>query len=352
MLKLKSERISFIIVSIFLIFFALEIFFGIVFFLKDARHQILYLEGTIDYPYLYYSFKSDKSNFINDDGLYSKSTRMKDPQDYRIILAGGSTARSSAAPYKETIASYLQKELNKRFKTERIEVINAGISGYVLEQEFIFIQLLLQHYNPDMIIGLDGFNDLVSFKLNKYIKCVSLPHNWRDIKVIQRGKAERKFYFRLKVLFRNLVRAYEFAKTVAKGESSYDYSSVTDKRIEEVSGAYVRILEDIHDFSASKNIRFYTFLQPAKWYVPNGSPVRFDAIPELAKLYRKYDEKVKGLPYGFSLTSIFENNLDLYTDDCHVIPAANSVFAKAMADFLENKLVKDAKFKHLILNNR
>ena len=316
-----------------------EIFFGFVFFLKDVRHQLIHLEDTIDYPYLYFSFKPDESEFINEDGLYTKRGRTK-TEKYRIILTGGSVARCSGAPYSKTIASCLEQELNKRFKD--IEVINAGMSGYVLEQEFIFIQLVLQYYKPDMIIGLDGYNDLISFKLNRYSDFAYSPQNWRDFKVIQKGKEEKKPYYRFKVLFRNIFRVIDFVKRLAKHQSAYDYGNITDGQLEEASQNYIRILNDMHDFCASKNIQFYSFLQPVKWYIPEGPEyARFDKIPQLAKLYRNYDRKIRDLSYGFSLTNIFENNLEIYTDDCHVEPQGNSVFAKAMAGFLEKRLAEE-----------
>lgn len=343
------KKVIFVIITFIAIAIFLELFFGFVFFLKDAKQQLIHLKDTQDYPYLYYTFKADSSNSINEDGLYTRSSRLKDPQRYRIILTGASTARSSGAKYNETIAAYLEQELNGRFRTKKIEVINAGMPGYVLEQEFIFAQLILQHYQPDMIIGLDGYNDLMSFKLNRNSKIYIAPQNWRDLKVIQKGKAERGLLSRLKVLFSNITRAFEFAGSLLSGKSSYDYSNITQGQLKEAAKAYEMILKDLHDFCSAKGIHFYTFLQPVRWYTIDGAPsANFKQDPKLIRLYKGYEEEVSFLPYGFSLTSIFKNKPGIYIDDCHVDAEGNLILARSIADFLEIRLASDVKFKNLI----
>ena len=50
------------------------------------------------------------------------------------------------------------------------------MSGYVVEQEFLLLQLVLQKYEPDLVFGLDGYNDLMSYKLNRHTsKTIPLP---------------------------------------------------------------------------------------------------------------------------------------------------------------------------------
>lgn len=352
-MKVEIKKTFFLAALLLAVFIAGEVFLGVIFLIKDMRNQpiIRLAKAAKDYPYLYYSFRPDANNFINEDGLYTKKGKTRDPGKYRIILTGGSTARSSNAPYNETLAYRLEEELNDRFKCDIIEVINAGMSGYVLEQEFIFIQLVLRDYNPDMIIGLDGCNDMEGFALNRYTDFIYAPHYWRHFKVIEEGKEARKFYFRFKALFRNIFRAVKFAKRILKNRDFYDYSNVTDKRLEESSRLYVRILSDIHDFCASKNIPYYSFLQPIRWYVHDSSEyVRFDGIPKLGRLYRRYDEETKCLSYGFSLADIFEDDLDLYVDNYHVKPRGNLIFAEAIADSLEKRIAEDIRFQNLMGN--
>ena len=204
------KKAVFVALFVFILLVAGEIFFGIVFFLKDTKSRLINLENTKDHAYLYYTCRPDKEKAINEDGLYTKKGRARAPGKYRILLTGGSVARSLHAPYDKTISYYLEEELNKRLKTDKIEVINAAMPGYVAEQGFIFIQLVLRHYRPDMIIGLDGYNDLMSFKLNRYTGFIGAPQNWRDFMVIRDGKEAKRFYYRFKGLFRNLSRAVSF----------------------------------------------------------------------------------------------------------------------------------------------
>ena len=316
-----------------------ELFFGTVFFIKDARHQLIHLDNVTDYPYLYFSFKPEPGKFVNEDGLYTRKKRVKGPGKYRILLIGGSIVRSAYLDYDKTISSYLEQELNGKFQGNAIEVVNAGMSGYVTEQEFIFIQLVLQYYEPDMIIGLDGYNDLMSFKLNRSANLSFAPQNWRDFKVIQKGKDEKKWHYRLRAVFRNTSRAIDFAGRIIKQQNPYDYSTVKQGDLEALSGRYINTVKDMNDFCASKNIRFFSFLQPVKWYSSGDSQnVRFGGIPALASLYRKYDAGIRELDYGFSLVDIFEGRTDIYFDDCHVTSEGNKLFAEHIADLLEKEL--------------
>ena len=253
--------------------------------------------------------------------------------------------------YDETITYYLERELNNRFKCDVIEVVNAGMSGYTVEQEFIFIQLVLQYYEPDVIIGLDGFNDLNSFYVNKDIDLGYLPQYWKCFQVVQKGKEERRFYHRFKAMFKNTARAVDFFQRVITGRQKQiqDYSHITDAELKNLGLTYIDILNDTRDFCSSKGIVYYSFLQPVKWYAPR-FPEHGRFCPEecLNKLYGIYDEKIKGLDYGCSLTSVFGDALGDYTDNVHLNPEGNLIVARAMADFLEKKLAKDSKFRTLL----
>ncbi len=264
-------------------------------------------------------------------------------------MVGGSTARSSTAPYDKTIVAYLERELNSRFKTNVIEVINAGMSGYVVEQEFIFIQMLLYKYEPDMIVGLDGYNDLMSFKLNRHFNSQILypPQNWRDFLVISQGKEKIKFHYRLKALFKNIFRAADFINRIIHKQNQYDYSNINEEILDKYKEGYWRIVNDIYDFCSAKKIKYYNFLQPVKYYLPNNKTnyVREGGIETLGKLYRKYDIETIKIPYAFSLTDILESHLDVYTDAVHVSTDGNIVFAKAMANYLEKKLISEIQLK-------
>ena len=217
--------------------------------------------------YTYFSFAGNPEQFINEDGLYTKAPKVKAAGKYRIILVGGSVARSTHQPYDQTISSLLERELNARLGTGNIEVVNAGMSAYVAEQEFIFIQLVLQHYQPDMIIVLDGYNDLGSFDINRPNDPSYAPQFYPQFKGIQQARTERKLWYPIKVCFRNILRAK--SSLTASISNQRKYAGITDEEVGEAAGIYINTLRDMRDFSSSKQITFYSFLQPVRWYAPD-----------------------------------------------------------------------------------
>src|SRR5687768_381888 len=169
----------FLLTFLILLFAALltEGVLEVVFRIKDRHADPLPVR---DYPYLYFLFDSTKG--LNEYGFKTSYPEEKEPGKFRIILVGGSVARGKQP--EQSIAHYLEKQLNTQFQTDKIEVINAGISAFVVEQEFILIQLLLQQYQPDMIVSLDGVNDLMTFDQNRRTKSdFDLPpHHWDEVK--------------------------------------------------------------------------------------------------------------------------------------------------------------------------
>ena len=95
----------------------------------------------------------------------------KSPDEVRIFLLGGSTAYGDDTLYPEidahwrisnqqTIDFYLEQRLNSSFPKKRWQVINAGVKGYLLNQDLALFLSAARRYKPDYLVLLDGMNDL------------------------------------------------------------------------------------------------------------------------------------------------------------------------------------------------
>jgi lysophospholipase L1-like esterase len=71
----------------------------------------------------------------------------------RILLVGGSTAQGFPN-------ALLEKELNKAFASRKFHVFNAAYGGYEARQQVIVASLWGPKVFPDVILSLDGANDL------------------------------------------------------------------------------------------------------------------------------------------------------------------------------------------------
>jgi lysophospholipase L1-like esterase len=90
-------------------------------------------------------------------------TTTRSPGTVRIMAVGGSTtfdtevsADSAAWPAR------LERILNDLLPGRIVEVINAGVAGYGMEDDLIRLETELYKYHPDLIILYQGHNDLYS----------------------------------------------------------------------------------------------------------------------------------------------------------------------------------------------
>ena len=342
------KKLIFSVVTFVLILIITEFLFTAVFYVKEIEQSIIHLDFVKDAPYLYYEFKGTKENRRNSDGFITNVPIEKGNSKYRIAIIGGSVAQGLGAAIDENGKLIIEQELNRALNTDKIEVLNAGQAGYVSEQEFIMLQLKLLKYKPDLIFGLDGYNDLMGYRINRKItpEIPLPPQNFMHFKVIEQGKFEKKFYHRFLVLFKNSFRALNFFKNFFEGNSSYDLSDITNEKIEYVSNYYQKIIIDTHDFCKVKGIKYYSFLQPVRYY--NNQLPKYktsnDVNEQVTHLYQAFEQKIENLEYGFTISGIFNDNMDVYTDDCHVTLKGNELFSQKISELLAPIISKDSTF--------
>jgi lysophospholipase L1-like esterase len=342
------KKISLIAGSAFITLVLLEICLTLLFYFKDIKQELIHLDDTVDLPYLYYGFSADSSKGRNADGLFSNAVREKSKDVYRVAIVGGSVACNLGNALHADGSTLLQKYFKDEFKAVNIEFVNAGIHGYVAEQEFLLCQLILKKYKPDLIISLDGYNDLQSFKLNRnYAKTIKLPpQNYRDFTVIDQGKFRKHFLYRFSGLFKNTFRMADFVKNYINGINNYDYKNLTEDDYASVAETYKNILVDMRDFCQVKGTSYISFLQPIRYYDDNalGFMKTKDEAPELCKLYNMFESQQGTLGNAHSLTQIFNGNLSYYTDNCHVNQSGNEILAKAIVKACKSVIENDSAF--------
>ncbi|HXH18662.1 MAG TPA: hypothetical protein VNJ07_06220 [Chitinophagales bacterium] len=322
-----SRYCLFALLTVTVVALLTEAILGIVFSFKDRHLEPM---AVHDYPYLYFMF--DSTGGLNAHGFKTNYPLKKQFGKFRIILTGGSVARGKLP--EESIARYLEQELNTRFQTGKIEVINAGVSAFVAEQEFILTQLILRHYEPNMILSLDGYNDLMTFKINRqYPSGFELPpHNWQDFRVIADNRMRQRPFSRLPLFFRNISRAVRYLQR-QQFENNFRWQTLTDDKLRPISERYWQIIGDTYDFCRAKKIGYYNFLQPVRFYGVNDTTSQ---LKTLSRLYNLIEAGIHEKPYAFSLTAIFKDMPEIFTDDCHVTAEGNRIIAQQMAERISN----------------
>lgn len=308
----------------------LDVTLGLVFRIKDRK---LIDAETQDHPYLYFLLEQDE-DYRNQDGLKIFAAKEKPINTYRIITTGGSVVYGQ--DIDNCIASKLENILKDSFPNQNFEVLNAGVPAYVIEQEFILIQLVLQYYQANMIISLDGYNDLITCEINRYYPSGDLlpPHNWRDFRYVSQQKNKRTIFSRVYGIFPNIYRLKDFFYRQIF-DKKYNYSTLSNNKTL-IAQTYLRRVEDINAFCNAKGIRYHHFLQPTRFMK---SPTN-ERETSLMKTYMCINDSLKQVEYTSSLLGIFCSNSNIYTDECHVNSAGNLLFAKHIFETI-SPLVKE-----------
>lgn len=93
---------------------------------------------------------------INSDGFRDKEYSVSRNNKYRIIIIGDSLTFGWGVEEKNTFASILEREINKKYP---VEIINLGAGNYNTEQEVnLFIEKGLK-YKPDKVVVFYFIND-------------------------------------------------------------------------------------------------------------------------------------------------------------------------------------------------
>lgn len=107
-------------------------------------------------PYvLHLSSRWDKKNWRE----FFEKSRSGEKRHYRILLLGGSTAQACPAEIIE--------EAFRPLIGEQVEVVNLAQVAYLIRQDAIMLLLYGSLLRPDLIISLDGANDLVNVTKTK-----------------------------------------------------------------------------------------------------------------------------------------------------------------------------------------
>ena len=346
MVKKNKKIISFSVVFLILVILFFEIFFGIIFWFKDISTELIHKSSTKDAAYVYYH--QSEADYLNEDRFSSTKPTKKSDGVFRIVLVGNAVAAK--------LGLILENELNKALQTNVIELVNAALAGYVVEQEFIQTQLvILKKYNPDLIIGLDGAGDLRSFAMNRFDKTITSfpPKDYRQFNIIEQGKRNKSFIGRFRPLVRNNLRAWIFFKRLMGGDNYNLPMNLDEKQASFVANEYYSLVDDLRDFVKAKGVDYYGFLQPIKFYNNKDSEfinkrddllLSMEVNKSLANLYNKFEKKYLEDDDLFSLTNVLDDNLEVYTDYMHMTPEGHKLLSKEIAQILKDKIQKNNKF--------
>jgi hypothetical protein len=344
----------------------------------------------------YNILKGNNYEYANNAGFREPRDIPKEkPQDeFRIFLTGGSTtfgmgAIGEAAPamgyysieYKETISHMMEKILNSTapIPGKTIRVYNAGVWGYSYQHLLMRYLSKLRWYNPDMVISIDGANELpIISKLNhdwNYFEEGQFHEILKDVHAynfqglqsyltlwLKNNTYLMSYLWSGRDVFQELHKETHLHKgaadskmgTAPKLEMSVEEKSrIVDRNIDTV----VKVVEDYHSALQNDGVKHIFALQP--WFYSSKKTHHekekildglegykyYYGIPS-DKMYRLFSSKVEqsAARQGYFLVNFMEYFDDVsewvFTDWCHLTSGANYLLAKELSNLVKEHLLE------------
>ena len=271
-------------------------------------------------------------NTININNLGFRGEEFKNNENYKIFVVGGSTVFGTGVHEDETIPYILE---NKFLKTDKIEVINAGIPSMNSNEELFHIKNTIFQLNPDLIIIYDGNNE-ISFD-NTVFKI-----NYSDEKEI--GFSDFQEFFRTPVIIYRYI-IIPISNSVENSDIELNISDASTKeKSDEISEKWVNNMLEFCDFTKTNKIESIVILQPSLIHGEKKLS-EFEKTIELEdyELYKKTFSKMQknitkfnecSLSIDFS--NIFRDVQDgIYFDHVHLNKIGNEIVAEKIYEKIE-----------------
>ena len=115
-------------------------------------------------------FRDPTGSFTHNQlGFRGRETTVeKPPGVFRIVLMGASTIYGIYVRDDETSASQLERRLNELKQSKKVEVINAGVPGWVSSETLRSLTSRVLRLRPDVILVADGRNEVFPQLFNNY----------------------------------------------------------------------------------------------------------------------------------------------------------------------------------------
>lgn len=275
----------------------------------------------------------------NGFGLRSPEIALeREPRSFRMAVVGASAVMGEmAASNDATFAYILERKLRANFPENRIDVINAGISGHRIADQRRMIESVVFAHDPDLILMYSGFNDFAD-----YCKRESAASTRKGLPALKMPAWV--------LSFEAIKRHTRFLRPAVQRQEILAPEKLDLAR-------YRNELKQIADLAGAKRVPL-VMLTNAKAYGRSQTPaqqqrlaaeqLRFTPCFDLAgmlDLYDLHNDAIRqaGEQHGFrvfDLTAVLPEGPKYFVDATHFNPAGEELVAQQLRDFLiDNDLV-------------
>ena len=368
----KINKIFFYSIIIFSLFLLLNVisYFSIKVITKKNIYSKDYIEfkkrfrksaSKSTYPHPFFGF-GVKQNFsseesFNDEPIFVNNMNLTDAENkIKVLVLGGSVAKHLSINNSGDKLDFkgisilnediFEKSLNKYFNTNKFHVYNAAIDGGKQPQQLFKLYYLdLMEFKFDIIINLDGFNELAlslseNYAINdhlvyprNYSRLISTFNSSFDC-LDDINKRVNQYSYLPIIEFYDLyhIKNCHFNLEGANKNIGTRFSNITNyKKMEfeeaiKISKKIWKVSSDkIYEFSKNKNILYIHILQP-NLYLDNSKKLTEKEKSLLT--YPKYGNIISNYYETLNLNNLIsekkldmrylfkENSSELYRDYC------------------------------------
>jgi lysophospholipase L1-like esterase len=297
-------------------------------------------------PHPYFSFALNP-NYVsgatshNSLGLRGKEvSHKKGTGVYRIICFGGSTTYGwGIEDDNNTYPAQLETELQKRSK-RRVEVLNAGVSGYTSYESLAQLMFKLFAFEPDLLLSFDGINDVRARLVDpKYFRSdnTAFRRSWKlpDPPLVDRFAVLRVTCRHLGCSHPPAVDQFVLARSYL-GERWYGPSAERFAELFKANGPeYFREnIRMMRELSEKRNIPilFQTFPTDPSKRDSLSIPAIRSALEEHHDIIRSFDSSQRASV--ISLDRLFPPDPSLWLDGMHLNERGTKTQAESVLSFL------------------
>lgn len=185
--------------------------------------------------------------------------RKKENNEIRIIFLGGSTTFGTGdSNNSQTYPAQTERIINSLNSNDKFFLfINAGVLGYNLRREYIYLKEYLIKLNPDLIIFLDGDNDAYTgIPQDKFDK------EFHSMKITKKNLKNNLFSFPQRLYLFNLLSRLRYSKFIELNFKNKNKEKLKAYYHEEVSIEFKKNIQNILEILESNNIKGMFYLQP------------------------------------------------------------------------------------------
>jgi len=285
----------------------------------------------------------------------------KPPGVYRIFVLGGSTTfgyPESIPSNQETYPYKLQVDLRERLHDPKLEVVNAGVTGYTLRTSLVNFATRITWYEPDLIIVYHAVNDAIVTKNDRDLYFGVIDANLGA----NTWEAIRNESFVLLELNYRIFKRWQHPSVLGVARSDTP-SPVTLQ-------AYERNLRDLVALARARGTRVVlgneSLVVPAacaenkdgleelpglrpvearvcfmlQWYFPHLTPIGVKRTFEALAAIQQHVANENGIPF-VDVDPAVPKTSEYYWDLCHMTPAGTTRVAQTFADVVAPLILAD-----------